>query len=116
MCTDEVEIYNPHNAEPDSLVTIYGFNNGDVGFGNFDAALVSSTGQYMGGHICSNEHFMFGDLGIQKGTREDRHNGFREKFPDGYKMEFVPSVNLKSHDGLNAALKLYDELHKGETK
>ncbi len=96
-------IYNPKNIAADDLPTIYGFNNGGHP-GWFSAVLIADDGEFMGSHICSHEAYMPGDLGIVEGSRPDRHEAFREKYPDGYKMEFVPSENLEGHAGLNAAI------------
>lgn len=47
---------------------------------------------------------MPGDLGIIEGARPDRHETFREHYPDGYRMEFVSYGDVLSHAGLSAAV------------
>lgn len=96
-------IYNPHNKPIDELPSIYGFNNGGRP-GCYEAILVSDNGVCLGGHTCSHEGYMPHDLGILEGTRQDRHEVFREHYPGGYKMVWVPTSELKSHAGLNAAI------------
>ncbi len=97
--------YNPHNRPLDELPVIYGFNNGgDPGW--YSAQLLATDGTALGGHICSDEGYMPHDLGILEGSRPDRHETFREHFPEGYRMDFVPAQEVKDHEGLNAAYKL----------
>ena len=57
----------------------------------------------MGGHVCSDEGYMRHDLGILEGARPDRHETFREHYPNGYRMDFVPSGEVRTHPGLEAA-------------
>lgn len=93
------EVYNPNDRPLNELPTIYGFNYG--GHEDFlEGVLLAEDGTYLGGHICSNESFMLSDLGILKGARPDRHEGFRKKYPDGYKMEFVSYEKVRFHTGL----------------
>ena len=101
-------IYNPHAKSVADLPVIYGFNNGGAP-GFMDAVLMGSDGTYLGGHLCSHEFYMPGDLGILEGSRPDRHEGFRQHFPDGYRMEFVSHGAVLSHSGLTAALALNQE-------
>lgn len=95
-------VFNPHNKPVDELPIIYGFNNGGSREW-YSACLIAESGHGMGGHICSAEGFMYGDLGILEGYREDRHEGFRKHYPDGYRMDFVPSEEVFTHPGLEAA-------------
>lgn len=96
--------YNPHNKPIEELPAIYGFNNGGSP-GWYSACLLAEDGTGLGGHICSHEIYMEHDLGILEGSRPDRHETFREHYPDGYRMEFVPGdvVRSRSHQGLEAA-------------
>lgn len=96
-------VFNPHNRDVSELPTIYGFNNG----GSADwwyAKLLAEDGTPLGSHLCSSEGYMPHDLGILEGSRPDRHESFREHYPDGYRMEFVSLNNVKSHGGLMAAI------------
>ena len=97
-----VAIHNPHNKPVEELPVIYGFNNGGSP-GWYSAVLLAEDGEAMGDHICSSECYMPHDLGILEGTRPDRHEGFREKYPDGYRMEFVSIKDVMTHPGLEAA-------------
>jgi hypothetical protein len=106
-------MYNPHNKMPHELPTIYGFNNGgDHHF--LSAVLLAEDGTGLGGHGCSSEAYMRADLGILEGTRPDRHESFKEHYPDGYKMDFVPMDDVKTHKGLTAAYELNQEKAKQE--
>lgn len=100
-------IYNPHNKTLDALPVIYGFNNGGHS-GWYSAALLAQDGTELGGHICSHEGYMPHDLGILEGTRPDRHEKFREHYPDGYRMEFIPSDALDAHEGFQEAVKQHE--------
>ena len=96
-------IYNPHSKPESELPVIYGFNNGGPSDW-LNGVLLAEDGECLGGHICSHECFMPGDLGIIEGSRPDRHETFREHYPEGYRMEFVKLVDVrKGHSGLLAA-------------
>ena len=94
--------FNPNGRPIEDLPVIYGFNNGGSP-GLLDASLIAEDGEYLGGHICSHEGFMPGDLGVLEGHRPDRHDGFKAKYPDGYRMDFVPYGDVRGHAGLQAA-------------
>ncbi len=93
-------VYNPQNRPFDELPVIYGFNNGG------HAVLIAGDGTVLGGHLCSSEGYMPHDLGVLEGARPDRHEGFQEHYPDGYRMEFVSYNDVKTHDKLLAAFVL----------
>ena len=98
---DKFAVFNPHNKPVDELPYIFGWNNGGSP-GWLMAQLITQDGKGVGGHICSHEGFMLGDLGILEGTRPDRHKTFQQHYPDGYRMIFV------KHDDerLDAAIEL----------
>lgn len=99
---EKFAVFNPKNKPVEELPVIYGFNNG----GQRDwwsGCLLAEDGTGMGGHVCSHEGFMYGDLGILEGSRSDRHEHFREHYPDGYRMDFVPVEDVKTRPGLKAA-------------
>jgi hypothetical protein len=95
-------LYNPHNKPFSDLPTIYGFNNGGSA-GWYHAVLLAEDGTCLGGHVCSHECYMKHDLGILEGTSPDRHETFKQHYPDGYKMVFVPSDDISTHEGLQKA-------------
>ena len=97
-----VAIHNPHDKPVDELPVIYGFNNGGSP-GLLNGVLLAEDGECLGGHACSHEGYMPHDLGIIEGSRPDRHETFREHYPDGYRMEFVPAKDVMTHEGLEAA-------------
>jgi hypothetical protein len=100
-------MFNPHGKPVEELSVIYGFNNGGSS-GWYSAVLISEDGVQLGGHICSHECYMRHDLGIMEGTRPDRHETFRNHYPNGYRMEFVGYSDLQGHKGLNDALAKFD--------
>lgn len=95
-------VFNPLNKPVEELPIIYGFNNGGSD-GWYSGCLIAESGHGMGGHVCSSEGFMYGDLGIVEGWRNDRHETFKAHYPDGYRMDFVPMEEVKAHPGLEAA-------------
>lgn len=95
-------VFNPHDKPVTKLPVIYGFNNGGSP-GWYSAVLLAEDGAGLGGHVCSSEGYMPHDLGILEGSRPDRHKTFQEHYPDGYRMEFVPERDVRTHAGLNAA-------------
>ena len=104
-------VYNPHNKPVEELPVIYGFNNGGEP-GWYSAVLLAESGHGLGGHICSHEAYMPGDLGCLDGYRPDRHETFRQHYPDGYRMEFIGAADVRTHAGLNAAYQKNQELAK----
>lgn len=105
MSEVKVAVFNPLNKEPSLLPVIYGFKNGGS-HGMLEGVLLAEDGTELGSHLCSNEGFMVSDLGIVKGSRDDRHKTFQKHYPDGYVMEFVWSANISEHVKLNAAIDL----------
>jgi hypothetical protein len=105
----EYAVFNPHNKPLEELPFIYGFNNGGSP-GWWSGCLIAEDGMGLGGHLCSHEHYMLGDLGILEGYRADRHETFREHYPDGYRMTFVSFENVMKTPGLLKAFELNKEL------
>ena len=110
-----VAFYNPHNKPLAELPVIYGFNNGGSSY-FLSAVLIAEDGTALGGHACSNEGYMPHDLGILDGSRPDRHEKFREHYPDGYRMDFVSYDDAATHEGLQKAFKLNDEKQRADAK
>jgi len=107
-------VYNPLSKPVDELPAIFGFNNGGSP-GWFSGCLIAEDGTGLGGHICSSEGYMYHDLGIVEGARPDRHETFREHYPDGYRMEFVTYQHAGDHPGLKLAFERNAELASSET-
>lgn len=105
---DGYAVFNPHNKLLSELPVIYGLNNGGTP-GFYLAVLVAEDGKFLGSHLCSSEGYMRMDLGILSGTGLDRHKGFQEHYPDGYRMDFVPYDQITTHPGLQVAIKLNQE-------
>lgn len=103
-------VYNPHDKPVDELPVIYGFNNGGSPYW-LQAVAIAQDGTVLGGHACSAESYMLHDLGILEGTRADRHTDqYQQHYPDGYRMDFVASVDVDTHKGLQAALAAHKAL------
>ena len=107
----KMAVYNPENRPIETLPVIYGFNNGGYP-GWYSAVLLAEDGAWLGGHCCSSEAYMHHDLGLLEDTRPDRHETFREHYPHGYRMEWVPTDQLKTHEKFNNAIKLIQEKEK----
>lgn len=105
-------VFNPLGRASDELPVIYGFNNGGSP-GWMHAMLLAEDGTYLGGHVCSSEGFMRWDLGILEGSRPDRHETFRQHYPDGYRMTFVSGADVPTHPGLNVAYQRYKAKAEG---
>jgi hypothetical protein len=89
---------------------IYGFNNGGSS-GWYTAISLAEDGTCLGSHICSHEGYMPHDLGVLEGSRPDRHeHDYQKHYPNGYRMEFVSSDEVKEHAGLNEAFRLNQEM------
>ena len=88
---------------------IFVFSNVQCG-GEGVAYAMAEDGVVLGSHYCSDEEFARHDLGFIKRSRPDRHKKYAEHYPDWYKMEFVPSSEVLTHEGLKAALALNDKL------
>lgn len=106
-------VFNPHDRPEHTLPVIYGFNNGGSP-GWYSGLLLAEDGSMLGGHVCSAEGFMYGDLGIVRGWRDDRHELFRKHYPDGYRMDFVPASDVMTHPGLEAAYQKNQAMAKAE--
>ena len=102
-------VYNPHNKPVAELPVIYGFNNGGSP-GWYTAIALAEDGTCLGSHVCSHEAYMPFDLGVLEGAMPDRHeNDYQKHYPDGYRMEFVSSNEVKDHVALNEAFRLSNE-------
>jgi hypothetical protein len=100
-------VFNPLEKPVSELPVIYGFNNGGSA-GWYSAALLAEDGTGLGSHICSAEAYMRHDLGILEGCRPDRHERFQKHYPEGYRMDFVGAVEVRTggHAGLESAYQL----------
>lgn len=98
-------VFNPLGKPLAELPVIFGFNNGGPP-GWLHAQLIAEDGTALGSHICSSEAYMPYDLGILEGCCHDRHQDFRAHYPEGYRMEFVPSEQVGTHEKLLQAFKL----------
>lgn len=102
-------IFNPYSKPVNGLPVIYAFSN-VIGGGDGQALAMAEDGLCLGEHWCSAEAYVPHDLGVLVGTRDDRHETYRAHYPDGYRMEFVPARDMKSHPGIAIAYELYQKL------
>lgn len=99
-----VVIFNPLNKPEAELPAIFCFNNGGSP-GWLQAVALGADGEFLGSHVCSDEAYMPADLGVIEGSRDDRHaDSYRKHFPEGYRMEWVPSEAIRGHEGLEEAI------------
>lgn len=105
------QVYNPNEKDIEELPWIIGFNNGGSP-GWFSAVAIAEDGHVLAGHICSEESYMYHDLGIVEGATW-KHDKYQEYYPDGYRMDFVPYNQLKNgekHEVLEKAIERNQEL------
>jgi len=98
-----MKIYNPNGVDVSELPRIFGFNNGENDYGAV-GQLVAESGHGLGGHLCSDEGYMSGDLGCDEGSNPYRDKDFKEHYPDGYVVEFVPTEGREMHVGFFMAV------------
>ena len=94
---------------------IYGFNNG-CSTGYCEGVMLAEDGHYLGNAGCSHEGYMTHDLGILEGSKPYRHETFRKHYPDGYRMDFVPMSDVRTHPGLSEAYRKNQALLTAETE
>ena len=90
---------------------IYCFSNVKDG-GDGIAYAMGDDGVVLGSHWCSSEYYVCMDLGVDEGSRPDRHIKYAEHFPNGYKMVFIPASKVLNHKGLQNAFKLNQKLRE----
>ena len=78
---------------------IYGFVNGGGG-GLVIVEALSDEGLFLAQHTCSHEGWGPHDIGV---TSEWHHENYRRAYPDGFRVEWVPYAENKTHEGLKAA-------------
>jgi hypothetical protein len=96
------DLYTAMLSIEKSMNKIYAFS-AIVGGREGIAYAIAEDGTVLGSHWCSDEYFVSGDLGVDPGSRPDRHKTYAEHYPSGYEMEFVPAKNVKKHAGLKEA-------------
>lgn len=94
---------------------IYCFSN-VVGGGDGIAYAIGDDGVILGSHWCSHECYVPNDLGVNEGSRPDRHETYGKHFPNGYEMEFVPASKVETHEGLQEAFRLNQLLGEEEAQ
>jgi len=75
---------------------------------------LSEDGAGLGSHWCSDEEWARYDLGVEPGYSLDRHECYAAYYPDGYEMEFLPAVELDTHEGFKRAFALNQEMAERE--
>lgn len=76
----------------------------DVIFGGLGMAFaMAEDGTILGSNICSDESLVPKYMGALEGSTSLRHSVYKEHYPDGYEMEFVPAKNAHEHTAFMAA-------------
>lgn len=88
----------------DAKPKIFVFSSSPTG-GEGPCYALAEDGTCLGSHWCSNEGWAKFDLGVEPGTRPDRHKDYAEHYPDGYEMEFIPAKNWEEHEAFSIAFK-----------
>jgi len=96
-------VTEPHTAK------IYVFVNARWGTGDVIGVALAEDGHCLASHICSSESFVPHDLGA---TSTWKHDHYREHFPDGFDVVYVPSDQVADHAGIAAAAKLNKQLEE----
>ena len=99
--------YDPEHRLP----TIYGYAH-PLETGDVLAIAVAEDGTYLASHLSSNEVFASADLFMNTLWEQYLHEKYVKHYPLGYKTEWVPSHEMASHAGLQAALEKYRAAHK----
>lgn len=107
-------VFNPKNRPIGDLPCIFGFNNGGSA-GWLSAIAIAEDGTCLGSHVCSSEAYMPADLGVIEGTKPGRHkDDYQPHYPDGYRMEFVPSDKCEGHKKLKEAIRINIERQEND--
>lgn len=69
---------------------------------DYAGCALAEDGNVLSSHISSSESWLQHDLGV---TSERRHDIYREHYPDGFEVVYVPMDQRDSHEGLQAAIK-----------
>ena len=99
--------YDPEHRLP----TIYGYAL-PLGTGDVLAFAIAEDGTHLSLHLSSDEGWAAEDLGMNGVWKEGKHKEYAAYHPHGYKTEWVPSHEMASHAGLQAALEKYRAAHK----
>lgn len=97
--------FNPHNKPISELPKIFCFLN-TLGLEGGKAYAIAEDGTCLGTHYSSHERFVCEDLGVIDGRMNKRHDYYKEYYPDGYEMIFVPSKDVENHPGIKEAYRL----------
>jgi hypothetical protein len=89
---------------------IFCFLNQQSGGNPGMAYAIAEDGTILGTHFCSCDGYVPEDLGVSPGTRPDRHETYKEHYPDGYEMEFIPCSELQDHEGAKKAWELNQKM------
>lgn len=62
---------------------------------------LAEDGTGLGSHLSSNEVWAKHDIGL---TSDWHHDAYREHYPDGYELEWIPPEMLGGHEGFQKAM------------
>jgi len=77
--------------------------------GDVIGCALAENGKCLTSHYSSGIEFSKHDMGL---TSEWKHDIYEKEYPDGYELEWVECENLDTHEGFQAAFKLYQELEE----
>jgi hypothetical protein len=63
---------------------------------------MSEDGEVLAGHVCSHENFAPHDLGV---TSNWKHEEYIKKYPDGFRITYVPYAEVKNYAPIQEAFK-----------
>jgi hypothetical protein len=95
-------VYNPNEQPLEELPEIMCFSamaNGGDGI----AYALAEDGAGLGSHWCSHEGYVSHDLAVLEGCHISRHETYKEHYPNGYRMRFILSKDVKSDEKLQKA-------------
>jgi len=94
----------PKQLPPEDMDKIFCFLNQRTD-GEGIAVALAADGVALANHYCSCQLYVQQDLGMVNGSREDLHERYKNHYPYGYAMEFVPVEDIPNHKELQEAVK-----------
>ena len=101
--TDKLELtVNPKGLMESELPIIWAFANGriNMGGGRFDycGSAVADDGTILQTWTSSDENWLSKDLGCNSADRKAVHDKYAAKYPDGYRLRYIPTSVKEGED------------------
>jgi len=104
-------VFNPQGRPVGELPVVYAYGNNKANGHHFVRAIaMAEDGHVLATHACSHEGYVMHDLGVVPNGWKNEH--YEKHYPDGYRMEFVRTDDILSHEGLLAAYERNQERAK----